>query len=141
MFHEKRINKMQENKNQKIGMFGEAIGVRFLKERGFKIMDRNYRKKWGEIDIVARETNKIHFLEVKSVLCEVKNSEIILQSSFEPEDSIQNWKIERLKRAIQSYLLEKRISDSELWQFDILGVFIDLEKKISKVRFTQGVVL
>ena len=38
---------------KKIGALGENMACRFLVKRGFKVLDRNYSKKWGEIDIVA----------------------------------------------------------------------------------------
>ena len=137
----RNIKNTQKPFNLKIGELGEDIGCRFLKEKGFTIIDRNYRKKWGEIDIVARETEKLHFVEVKSVSAQINDGNVTRETNFKPEDAIQNWKIKRLRRAIQSYLLEKKISDSADWQFDVLGIFIDYEKKISKVRFTQDMIL
>ena len=52
---------------QKIGNLGEDIGCKFLVKRGFSIKDRNYRKKWGEIDIVVEKDAVLHFIEVKTV--------------------------------------------------------------------------
>lgn len=137
----RNIENGKKSFNLEIGKLGEDIGTRFLLEKGFQIIDRNYRKKWGEIDIVAKKKDKIHFVEVKSISSEIKDGNVTRETYFVPEDAIQNWKIKRLRRAIQSYLLEKKIFASANWQFDILGVFIDYEKKISKVRFTQNMIL
>ena len=52
---------------RKLGDIGENIACDFLKRRGFEIIERNYLRKWGEIDIVARKRNVIRFVEVKSV--------------------------------------------------------------------------
>ena len=49
------------------GQTGEDIACTFLKENGFEVLDRNYSKKWGEIDIVAEYMGIVHFFEVKSV--------------------------------------------------------------------------
>ena len=56
------------------GDIGEDLAETFLMKRGFSIVERNYNRKWGEIDIVARETfkntNTYRFIEVKTVSCE-----------------------------------------------------------------------
>ena len=59
--------KVFTSKTQKTGEIGENIAVRFLVKRGFTVVDRNYTKKWGEIDIVAEKADKIYFIEVKSM--------------------------------------------------------------------------
>ena len=65
--------KQADKKGQKnrVGSFGEDISAKYLKRLGHTVLDTNYLKKWGEIDIVSRETleNKhiIHFVEVKTV--------------------------------------------------------------------------
>ena len=132
-----------------VGKLGEDLACRFLEERGFKVLERNYWKKWGEIDIVAQEKSlfrkretAVHFVEVKAVAREINEDGVIRETrhGFQPEDAIHPWKIKRLKRAIQSYLLEKNLQDSN-WQFDIVAVFVDQDKKITKIRYTENVVL
>ena len=59
--------KVFTSKKQKIGEIGENIACKFLVKQGFSILDRNYTKKWGELDIVARKYDKLYFIEVKSV--------------------------------------------------------------------------
>lgn len=54
-------------KTQRIGMLGEELVAKFLMKRGFNVIDRNFRKKWGEIDVIATKKNILHFVEVKSV--------------------------------------------------------------------------
>lgn len=54
------------NSRQKWGERGEAIAVRQLKNKGYKIIETNYRTKLGEIDIIAKEKDTIVFVEVKS---------------------------------------------------------------------------
>ena len=139
------------NNNNEIGVLGEDIASRFLKNEGFQVVERNYRKKWGEIDIVARETKRenlskktiIHFIEVKSVSRETKE-DVTHETSRNyrrPEDAVHPLKVKRLKRVIQSYLLEKNRGENLEWQFDIIAVFIDTKNKSSKVRFTQKLII
>ena len=136
--------------NNILGKLGEDLACRFLEERGFKVLERNYWKKWGEIDIVAQEKEslfgkkelEVHFVEVKTVAREINEDGVIRETKhgFQPEDAIHPWKIKRLKRAIQSYLLEKNLQDSS-WQFDIVAVFVDQNKKITKIRYTENAVI
>ena len=52
-------------RHNEIGKIGEQVAQKWLKTKGFTIKDINYRKKYGEIDIVARgTTGKVHFVEV-----------------------------------------------------------------------------
>lgn len=54
------------NQKQKTGEKGEAIAERHLKKKGYKILERNYRTKLGEIDIIAKDKKTIVFVEVKT---------------------------------------------------------------------------
>ena len=126
-----------------IGKLGEDLACRFLEERGFEVIGRNYRKKWGEIDIIVKKNSILHFVEVKSVTREIVPGAIsrVTNNIFQPEDNIHPWKIKRLSRAIQSYLLDYNVSDETEWQFDIVAVFLDVDRKTSKIRFTENMPL
>ena len=145
--------KIFTSKTQKIGEIGENIAKRFLVKHDFLILDRNYTKKWGEIDIVAEKDNKIHFIEVKSV--SRKTLEDVLQepseqlelsnqagtSNYRPEDNMHPWKLKRLSRTIQTYLLSQEIPDEKEWQVDLLVVFLDLERKKAKIKVVKDIIL
>jgi len=117
---------------QEIGKIGENIASRFLMKHNFEIIDRNYRKKWGEIDIIAKKDSILHFIEVKSV------SRI---SDFLPEENVHPWKQKRLARAIQTYLLEKKVSDETEYQIDIMAISLDFKTRKAKIRMTENVIL
>ncbi len=51
---------------QKIGKLGEDLVCKDLKNKGYTLIERNYWKPWGEIDIVARKQGKLYFIEVKT---------------------------------------------------------------------------
>jgi putative endonuclease len=54
------------NKKQKFGEKGEAIAAQHLKKQGYRIIEKNYRTKLGEIDIIAKDKDTLVFVEVKS---------------------------------------------------------------------------
>jgi len=133
--------KIFTSEKQKIGELGENIAVKFLVKHGFSILDRNYTKKWGEIDIVAEKDNKIYFIEVKSVACETLNDVIYKTSDdHRPEDNMHPWKLKRLSRTIQTYQLSKKLDDKE-WQVDLLIVFLDLKDKKARVKVISDIIL
>ena len=66
--------KIFTSKSQKIGEIGEDIAEKFLMKSGFTIVERNYTRKWGEIDIIAKKRGVVCFFEVKSVSCEIINN-------------------------------------------------------------------
>jgi putative endonuclease len=124
---------------QKTGEIGENIATKFLVKHGFSILDRNYTKKWGEIDIIAEKDDKLYFVEVKSVSCETLDSEKIEQ--YHPEDNMHPWKLKRLSRTIQTYLLSDKIPDDKEWQVDLLVVFLDLKNKKAKIKVVSDIIL
>lgn len=138
----KKENK-QPTEKQKIGKMGEDCACEYLKKIGYVIVDRNYLKKWGELDIVARKGNKLHFVEVKSVSRGFPEDNVIRETpgNYRPEDNMHPWKLKRLSRAMQSYLLDKDISDDIEWQFDVATVYVDMNKRLGRVFLLEDIVL
>lgn len=144
----------EPTQRQKIGSRGEDLVCEYLIGLGWKILERNYSKKWGEIDIVAKNSGKIHFVEVKSVSREIKNdviyeTPVVEQSSlrgkqgdsYRPEDNMHPWKLQRLGRAVQSYLLDRDVPESVDWQFDLVTVYIDERNGTHKIEVLEDIVL
>ena len=125
--------KVFTSETQKIGEIGENVAEKFLMKHGFSILDRNYTKKWGEIDIIAEKNNKIYFIEVKSVTHETSDEN-------RPEDNMHPWKLKRMARTIQTYLLYKNVDEKE-WQVDLLVVFLNLKDKNAKVKVVSNIIL
>lgn len=140
-------------KHNQTGAIGENIAVNFLAKKGFSVICRNYRKKWGEIDIVAEKDRVIHFVEVKTVSRKSFGGHFEQEiNNYRPEDNMHPWKLKRLQRAVQTYLLEKyppsrkategQDKTSEpLWQFDLACVFLDQEKRVAKIKFIENIIL
>jgi len=94
------------------GNVGEEQAVTFLVEKGFQIVERNYRYGKGEIDIVAREKDFLVFVEVKA------------RESLEyglPEEAITKRKIAQIRKIAEAYLAEKTITDENI-RFDVVAI-------------------
>lgn len=137
-----------------VGKIGEETACLFLTKHKFSIIDRNYTKKWGEIDIIVKKDNIIHFVEVKTVSCpssyfddsnEHKNVSYETFSKIRPEEMVHISKQRRIARTIQTYFDEyvarETSSDIPDWRFDVIAVFIDNKKEKAHIRFTQNIIL
>ncbi len=129
-------------KNNEIGQQGELIAAKYLEKKGFFVVNRNYRRKWGELDIVAERQGRIHFVEVKTVSRRSYGGNFEQEiNNYRPEDNVHREKIKRLSRIIQTYMIEKYHKSEPEWQFDILCVFLDMEKRVAKVRVLENIIL
>ena len=130
---------MTKTDKQNVGKSGENEAVAFLKDRSYRIIERNYWKKWGEIDIVADRDGVIHFIEVKTVSRENVSEEG--GDTYSPEDNIHPWKRKRLARTVETYLLERRIGEDRDWQVDALAVYMNQEGKVLKIDQLENIIL
>lgn len=136
------IMKKFTSNTQKIGELGEGVACTFFEKQGYSILERNYTKKWGEIDIIAEKGNILYFIEVKSK--SVSDLDYVTHetgnSFFRPEENVHIWKRKRLARVIQTYLIHNRIGNRD-WQFDILVVYLDLENRKARVKRMENIIL
>lgn len=134
----------KQGKKNKTGAQGEIIAAQYLKKHGFAILDTNYLKKWGEIDIVARGTvdgvEMVRFVEVKTVSYETKADleAAVARGTWRPEENVHYAKIQRLNRAIESWIMEHEY-DGE-WEIDVIAVRIVPREKYATVKYLQNVV-
>jgi len=107
---------------QKIGQLGERIAEKFLKEKGYKIIDKNIHSRYGEIDILAKIKQKYVFFEIKA--------RTSLSCGY-PEEAINYQKLAKISRTINNYLIKHyKITD---WQADCLSIKLDLSDKSAKI--------
>lgn len=134
----------KQGKNNKIGAIGEQIAVDYLIKKDFRILNTNYLKKWGEIDIVAHETGKypqkVHFIEVKTVSYETKGDleRAVSYGTYKPEDNVHPQKLRRLHRTIESWLEENKFKGD--WQIDVMGVRVVTREKYATVKLIPNII-
>jgi len=117
---------------QNIGKLGEEIAVKYLEKHGYKVLDKNYRKPWGEIDIVTQQSNELIFVEVKT-----QNQEF----EWRPEENITRHKKHQLSRIITTYLKSNRIPEDQDWRIDVLAITLDFKTKNASVEHIQNIML
>ncbi len=126
---------MSKTEKQLTGDVGENLAAMFLMKHNFTIIGRNYRKKWGEIDVIAKKGNEIRFVEVKTVI-----RDFIKEGDYEASDNVHPWKLKRLSRAIQTYLLENKINEDEIdWQLDVISVYLNGRGETLKIDWLEDV--
>jgi len=129
-------------KHNETGEIGESIATNFLTKKGYDLICQNYRRKWGEIDIIMEKDKVLHFIEVKTVSRKSYRGRFEQEiNNYRPEDNMHPWKLKRLQRAVQTYLLEKYRASEPPWQFDLACVFLDQERRVAKVRFMENIIL
>ena len=131
--------KVFTSQSQRTGERGERIAVKYLENKGFMILERNYTKKWGELDIVARKGSMLHFIEVKSK--SVLHCNEIPVKGHRPEEGMHGQKVARLKRTIQTYLLERRVPDDCDWRFDLMLVYMSDTERQARVEMLEDIIL
>lgn len=89
------------------GNHGESIACAILETFDFKIINRNYYTKYGEIDIIALRGQVIHFIEVKTTYGE-----------YNPADNFHKMKLKRFLKTVKIYCYKHNISE-ELIQIDL----------------------
>lgn len=109
-----------ERNSKKVGEIGEKIAERYLKKKGYKILDKNYsffisgEPKKGEIDIVARKSNTISFIEVKTLRAP--------EALIPPEEKVDFKKKRRLIKTAESWLVKNKIPLNSKWQIDVIAI-------------------
>jgi len=144
------------------GDFGERIACEYLVRKGFKILERNYRISFGEIDIIAkkkftlldkvlkilifafrqklfnrvkpfyRNDKTIHFIEVKTIFGSMGN--------FFPEERVDFKKRRKLRQLCEIWLQKHKFPQQFPYEIDIIGILINRETKKTRVHYFQNVV-
>ena len=130
---------MKRTVKRQIGDIGEGVACKYLEKRGYRVLERNYLRPWGEIDIVAEKGDLLSFIEVKSVSRESLGD--VSRESFRPEDNMHPAKLKRLHRAIQTYLLDHRVPERRPWQIDLACVYLDFSARRARVEVIENVIL
>ncbi len=117
------------SRKRKFGDWGEKLAEEFLRKRGYDIVERNYQKKCGEIDIIARKDHAMHFLEVKT------RTLGSIQRYGLPEEAIGKFKQRRIVCTALLYLAEKGYGGNIAWHIDVISIIYYSQEKKTRIKF------
>lgn len=120
---------MSSDLRHRLGRAGEQLAAEHLERRGFSVIARNHRTRWGEIDLIAAD-------DARLVFCEVKTRRVGVTSPF---DGLRDAQCRRLRRMAAAWLLEHedRPHPPEL-RFDAIGVTIDPCGRLVALEHLEG---
>jgi putative endonuclease len=121
---------MSDDLRHRLGRVGEQLAAAHLERRGFAIVARNHRTRWGEIDLIAADAQRI-------VFCEVKTRRV---SAAGPFDGLREAQCRRVRRMAVAWLQEQgteRPHAHEL-RFDAIGVTIDARGRLVALDHLEG---
>lgn len=114
---------MGKNDRDKTGAAGEEMACRYLEQNGFRIIERNWRTRSGEVDIIARCGDTVVFIEVKTRRG---------RAFGEPEEAVTPAKARKIRQLAAEYLVT--VSPSREVRFDVIGLLLDAEGNLLQLR-------
>ncbi len=115
---------------KQLGKFGEELACKYLKEKGYQIIDKNYYTRGGEIDIIAKQRDIWIFVEVKT-----RTNQIFGM----PEEAIDYRKQKKLAKTVECYLLKHNLYDQN-YRVDSIAIEIDWETKKTTIRHEENII-
>ena len=121
---------MPTDRRRELGATGEQFAADHLARRGFQILDRNYRTRWGELDIIACDEHQIVFCEVK---CRIAN-----RAGRDPLESVHTAKRAQVRRMAGRWLNERRHPRVGDLRFDAIGVTLSPDGKLLRLDHLEA---
>ncbi|MBP9757207.1 MAG: YraN family protein [Candidatus Pacebacteria bacterium] len=124
---------------RQLGNKGEDIACVYLQSKGFEIVERNYLKPWGEIDIIARKGKALHFIEVKTIsrATSAGGGSRGTSPNMTAEDQLHPAKLKRLARTVDIYMGDR---DSSVdYQIDLVTVELDMKTRTARCKLYEQV--
>lgn len=106
------ILKSTKQENRVKGDIGENKAVKYLTDKGYEIIETNYKNKLGEIDIIAKDDTRIVFVEVKA--------RATAKYGY-PREAVNEYKQRKIRMVAESYLKSKRLLNSYI-RFDVIEI-------------------
>lgn len=119
-------------RNKKFGDWGENMAETFLRKRGYELLGKNYRKQTGEIDLIARKEDTLHFIEVKTRTAEST------QKYGLPEEAVSSRKQKRLIETAFAYLSEQNCPENINWQIDVVSIVYSKELGSARIKLLSN---
>ena len=114
-----------------LGRLGERLAAEHLVRRGFQIVERNYRTRWGELDIVAFDGRVLAFCEVKTRRAG--------PAGANPLDAVRAFKRSQVRKMAGRWLIERTDRPyADTVRFDAIGVTLDAGGRLLSLEHLEG---
>lgn len=125
--------------NKEIGDLGERIAAKYYENNGYTLVERNYWRKWGEIDLIVKKGSAIHFVEVKTVSYETKADlqSAVACGTWRPEERVDEFKLHQIHKALETWLIDNQYTGD--WQIDVAGVRIVPHETFATVNIIDNI--
>ena len=120
---------MSKKQNKQKGDLGEEIATKYLIKKGYKIIKRNFRCKFGEIDIIAKKGNDLVFVEVKT-----KTSDFF----GVPEEMVDYGKLKKINDIIDYFLCFWKNKEELNIRIDVVAVELDEKGRLKEIRHIEN---
>ena len=115
-------------KKGEIGRKGEEAAEEHLKEKGFRVLKRNYKNKYAEIDMVAKKGEETVFVEVRSTSTEYFGT---------PEETVNQRKIEKLKKNVLAYTTFENVEGP--FRIDLICVSFNRKGELEEIKHYENI--
>ena len=117
---------------RQIGDIGERLARRHLEAKGYRVVASNYRCRWGEVDLIARDGQVWVFVEVRTRRSRAYGA---------PEESLTADKGRRLTLTAQHFLAETEAASTEPdWRIDLVAISLGPGRRVQDIRHLENVV-
>ena len=124
---------------KEIGNLGEKIAAKYLIKHGFTIIETNYLRKWGELDIVAKKKGRVHFVEVKTASYDTnENLEYsVTHETWRPEEQVHQFKLHQIGKALETWIADNSYEGD--WQIDVIAVRVVPRETFATVKYIENI--
>ena len=113
------------------GFLAEQYTAEYLEGKGYTILERNFRRPWGEIDVIAEKEGIVVFVEVKAGQAR--------SAGFEPELHANREKMIKVLRTARSYLAYRKYKPDQEWQIDLVAIVFNAPAGTAKVTHFKNI--
>jgi putative endonuclease len=126
------VHRVSDDPRHQLGRLGERLAAEHLVRRGFSILERNYRTRWGELDIVAFDGQTLSF-------CEVKTRRLRTGAGVTPLETVRERQRARIRKMAGSWMQQRRDRGfASIIRCDAIGVTFDQAGRLVAIEHLEG---
>ena len=119
---------MTNNNKTEVGRLGEKLAKKYLEKKGFRILEQNWRTRYAEIDLVARQKDVLVFVEVRTKVGEQFGT---------PEETLNSRKLQKVKRNAFSYA--SHVKWDKLYRIDAVCIVLGENDSLQRINHYENI--